>query len=144
MLNTQIALALGFAVFGMSSSASPEIVPGRYSIEVSVKDRGTVIAEPRLITAAGETARVQIGGKDGSRFEMTLSASQGADAKIVVRSNIETIAANGIARRASPTLILADGELGTIEYGSDYKSNGATVQDTTRIQLRVRALAAGA
>jgi hypothetical protein len=144
MLNTNIALFLGLAVFGVSTSSGPEAAPTRYNVEMTVSDRGEVIASPRLVTTAGEPARMKFDGKDGSRIDMSLTASPAAPGKIAVRSDILTTAANGVVRKSSPMLVVAEGELGTIEYGSVYEGKGAPVRDLKRIQFRVRALADGA
>jgi hypothetical protein len=123
-----LAAFVAFAAHGALAAPTQ-----RYSIELKVEDNGVVIGEPRLIVAAGEPARIEIGQPDGARHAMGFTLNPTEQGTIKFSSTL-TIRRNSTETRAAPVLIVKPGTLSVIEIDSS-----APTGKPSRIEFRVNA-----
>lgn len=110
---------LGLAALAATAIAAAEPVAPAYVLSMKLQDGTRVVATPRLEVLAGKQARIEIGEKDGSQFNMLVTVTPQAGSTVSFASKIDLVSAAGVHRSARPALLVRLGVPSAIAFGED-------------------------
>jgi hypothetical protein len=110
-----LALAALLAPTVAASAEAPAAEP-TYLVSISLRDGDRLVAEPRLTVLANGPGQIEIGDKEGNRYDMRFTVSpQGGDV-VAFRSSLAVARASGARHEAAPVLLVRAGSTGAISF----------------------------
>ena len=100
----------------LSDKPAPPAQPS-YLVQLTLKQGDTIIGAPRLLVAPGQSARTITTGKNGTRYDMTLSVTEHEGQTYLVKMDVDSRSANGRDIQGTSTAQVRIGQASTLTVG---------------------------